>query len=624
MKLRLPARFTGAAHQARSSSNAEACVSRRRETLESPPNSGYDHGMHKIIQSYLREFVTEAALDDLQESEQFERFVNHCVVTQSFPDNFDVDSVTTSDEDFGIDGVAVVLGDELVTTAEDARSLLLAAKPRRSLAAQYIFVQAKRSDNFDSGEMLKLGSGVAALFGDAPDVRDDVLAEFLEIHNLVVENLSKIENGRPNCALFYVTTGIWNAKSGLAEKVLDPTQEQLMRLGLFHHVSFEPVDREHLINLWVKTRAPVAATFSVKGTVALPPIKGVTEAYLALAPAKEFIDNVLSDSEGRIRTSVFEQNVRAFLGDDNPVNASIREALADPALHDRFAINNNGITIVSPDVRVQSDRVSVNEYQIVNGCQTSHVLYRNRSAVDDSVWIPVKVIEAEDPDVVGQLVEATNSQTTVAESQFLSIRPSTRKIEAYFNAFAGEADADRRLYFERRTNQYVGQGIGKVRVFDIPKLARCFAAMFLDLPHIAYMYPTQALKERASDLFRADHHEHMYYTAALASYRLELAIGNKYVARKYKGYFWHMLMILKYLTAGVDMPRLESPKIEGYCAKIDTVLAKGGKASAPPFEAAAKIIDQVGTVTRDRRKGQRYTEELKSTAIKASKKTRKK
>jgi hypothetical protein len=116
----------------------------------------------------------------------------------------------------------------------------------------------------------------------------------------------------------------------------------------------------------------------------------------------------------------------------------------------------------------------------------------------------------------------------------------------------------------------------------------------------------------------------MYYTAALASYRLELAIGNKYVGRKYKGYFWHILMILRYLTAGGDMPRLESSKIEGYCTKIDTVLAKGGKASAPPFEAAAKIIDHVGMVTRDRRKGQRYTDELKNAAIKASKKTRKK
>src|SRR5271165_3789090 len=100
--------------------------------------------------------------------------------------------------------------------------------------------------------------------------------------------------------------------------------------------------------------------------------------------------NVLTDQDGRIRTSVFEQNVRAFLGDDNPVNARIRVGLETSGKHDRFAINNNGITIVAPDVRVQSDRVSVTDFQIVNGCQTSHVLYRSRDKVSDEVWLPLK------------------------------------------------------------------------------------------------------------------------------------------------------------------------------------------------------------------------------------------
>jgi hypothetical protein len=152
-----------------------------------------------------------------------------------------------------------------------------------------------------------------------------------------------------------------------------------------------------------------------------------------------------------------------------------------------------------------------------------------------NVWVPLKAIEAEDPDIVGHLVESTNSQTTVEQSQFLSIRPFTRKIEAYFEAFgASEEERERRLYFERRTNQYSGQGVARMRIFDIPKLARAFAAMFLDLPHIAYMYPTQVLKERSNQLFRPDHREHVYYTAALTLYRLELATTSRYLPRKYE------------------------------------------------------------------------------------------
>lgn len=577
--------------------------------------------MHRIIQSYLNQFVTENELTAIGEAYQFEHFVNYCVISQFFPERFELDSAHTSTDDLGIDGVGVLLGDELVTTSEEARGLLKSSKARRTLSAQYVFCQAKRSDSFDLGEMLKLGNGVASLFGDGPKPRDETISEFLEIHELVVDNLSQIQNGRPVCSLYFASTGTWIETNGLRQRAIDPSISNLVRLGLFHRVTFEPIDREHLVKLWVRTRSPVQATFPVKGTVSLPPINNVTEAYLALAPAKAFIENVLSDEERRLRLSIFEQNVRSFLGDDNPVNQRITEALLNPAHHDRFAINNNGITIVSPDVKVQSDRVSVSSYQIVNGCQTSHVLYRNYDNVSDSVWISVKIIEAEDPNIVAQLVESTNSQTMVQKSQFLSILPITSKIETYFNTFDGQGEEnERRLYFERRTNQYAGAGISNYRIYDIPKLARAFAAMFLDLPHISYMFPTKVLEERPGDLFPSNIQEHVYYTSALTLYRLELAISNRHIHHKYGPYKWHILMILKYLLGGAKAPRFESGKIEDFCSRIDRAFAKGGSASAPPFQTATTIIDKIGDVTRNRRKTQKYTDEVKNEAIQSASK----
>jgi hypothetical protein len=579
-------------------------------------NAGRHQPMHKVVQSYLKQFVAEQALESLAEDQQFERFVNFCVVAQFFPDNFDLDAVTTSDADPSIDGVAVLIGEELITTVEDAKSLLEARGARRSLEARYIFCQAKRSDSFDAGEMLKFASGVTSLFTKPPRTKDEVIAEFLEIHAVLLENLGRIQNGRPQCRLYYAATGTWHQSSGLAAQVIDPTVEALARLGLFHEATFEPIDREGLIALWNRSKQPIEATFTVKGTVALPPIAKVTEAYLGLARADDFVRSVLSDSEGRIRASAFEQNVRAFLGEENDVNARMRNALTEVSRHDRFVINNNGITIVSPDVRVQADRVSVSGYQIVNGCQTCHVLFRNAKNLTEDVWVPLKIIEAADPDVVAQLVESTNSQTAVEESQFISIRPFAQRLETYF-ASAHQGDEDGRLYFERRTNQYAGTGISKLRIFDIPKIARAFAAMFLDLPHFAYMYPTQVLHERRQQLFCPDHSEHAYHTAALALYRLELAFSNKYVPSTYQSAKWHILMLLRLLKAGPDMPRFDSGKIEKYCATLDAVLSKGGKASAPPFLECVKILDGAGDVTRDKRKGQRYTQTISKLAAKA-------
>lgn len=571
--------------------------------------------MHRIIKAYLNQFVSDNSLEDLDEAEQFERFVVHCLIAQSFSDQYDLESVVTSSDDLGVDGVTVMIDDELITTAEDAKAAFERVRRRRSVRVEYTFIQAKRSEGFDLGDMLKLGAGVQTILTGASRVSDDVLSEFAEIHELVVENIAHVEHGRPSCTLYFATTGAWLETNGLRERAIAPTVQQLTGLSLFSNVRYEAIDRESLISYWVKTREPVQATFAVKGAVSLPPIPGVTEAYIALAPARVFVEQVLSNPDGRLRNSVFDQNVRAFLGDDNPVNARMIAALEHPAEHGRFAINNNGVTIVAPDVKVQSDRISVVDFQIVNGCQTSHVLFRNRSQLTDDVWVPVKVIEAQDASVVSQLVQATNSQTVVDESQFLSVLPFAQKLEAYFNTFeADEDERESRLYFERRTNQYAGQTISRARIFDLPKMARCFSSMFLDIPHIAYMYPTQVLRQRSTDLFRADHKEHVYHTAALTLYRLESLFSSRIVPRRYQSSKWHIIMLVRYLVAGDDLPRLESTRIEGYCAKIDAALAKGGRACAPPFLTAVKIIDRLGAVTRDRRKGQRYSDELKSEA----------
>ncbi|MFO0682872.1 MAG: AIPR family protein [Sandaracinus sp.] len=423
--------------------------------------------------------------------------------------------------------------------------------------------------------------------------------------------LGKIQHGRPRISLYFAATGAWLDTNGLDAQSIAPTKKTLLDLNLFHQVDFEPVDRERLIKLWNRSRTPVSATFEVKGPVSLPKIDKVTEAYLALVRAQDLVEKVLADEEGRIRSSVFEQNVRAFLGEENEVNARIREALENRGLHDRFAINNNGVTIVASEVKVQSDKVSVEDFQIVNGCQTSHVLFRNREKLSPDVWVPIKLIEAEDAGVVAQLVESTNSQSAVNESQFVSIKPFAQKLEAYFvaRASSGADPEDQPLCFERRTNQFAGLNISKLRIFDIPKLARVYASMFLDLPHLAYMYPTQVMAERSAQLFRSDQFEHAYYTAAKALYRLELAFGNDYVPRKYQPWKWHILMLFRHLLVPAIVPTSAS-KMERYLAPIDAVLANAGRASAPPFLECVKLIERAGTVSRDQRKGLPYTQTL--------------
>ena len=240
---------------------------------------------------------------------------------------------------------------------------------------------------------------------------------------------------------------------------MDIAKKKIKNTGLFSDISFEMIDRDGLIKAWSRSNEPIEAKVQIKGCVAYGSIRGVEEAYICVIPAKSFIDSLLQDEDGRIHTGVFEENVRAFLGESNPVNNRIQETLTSDELRNRFAILNNGITIVSPDIRVQGDTISLYNYQIVNGCQTSHVLFRNRHLVNDETMLTVKVIEANDKEVVNQIVEATNSQSYIGNEKFLSLKSKAKNIEIYFNSANENCHQDSHIYFERREKQYAEMGI---------------------------------------------------------------------------------------------------------------------------------------------------------------------
>ena len=81
--------------------------------------------------------------------------------------------------------------------------------------------------------------------------------------------------------------------------------------------------------------------------------------------ASDFVKNLLMSPDGNLQTQVFEENVRSFLGMDNPVNQSISATLQSDG-SSRFPVLNNGITIVSPDVKLQGNKLHLTNYQIVN------------------------------------------------------------------------------------------------------------------------------------------------------------------------------------------------------------------------------------------------------------------
>jgi hypothetical protein len=358
--------------------------------------------------------------------------------------------------------------------------------------------------------------------------------------------------------------------------------------------------------LWVSTYSGVEAKVTTFSHAPLPHISGIDESYLAVVKARDLVDNLLISDDGNLRAHAFEENVRSYLGSDNTVNKSIADTINAGDHATRFPVLNNGITVVSPDVQMQGNTLHLKDFQIVNGCQTSNVLFENRSALDESIFVNLKVVETSNEDVFSELVRATNSQSKVDETQFLSLQPLIKKVEQYFNTYEGE---EARLYFERRERQYVGKGIPATRIFNVHNATKAVAAMFCQRPDLAFKFPKKMYEGLADTIFSDENKEVVFYAACLALYRLHLLRGNSIIPQNISRFKWHVLAVLKQDLVGAGNPSLNSRKIERQANKIVSKLSQHNT-SVEPFQRVSAAINSLGDISDDRLKRQTVLEEF--------------
>jgi hypothetical protein len=169
----------------------------------------------------------------------------------------------------------------------------------------------------------------------------------------------------------------------------------------------------------------------------------------------------------------------------------------------------------------------------VNGCQTSHVLFNNKSENISEVYIPIRLIETEQEEIRDSIIKATNSQNVVMPEEFESLKTFHKNLETFFDS--NPSDEAKRLYYERRTQQYsYRDDIEKSKIVSIDQLIRSFASMFLDEPHTAGRYPRSLLKDSGGRMFLESHHPIVYYTSAYTLYKIEQAFRKNIIDRAYR------------------------------------------------------------------------------------------
>lgn len=387
-----------------------------------------------------------------------------------------------------------------------------------------------------------------------------------------------------------------------------------METNLFKDVRYIPVGAQQLHELYRSTKSSISREITFGRFVVLPTINSVRASYLGALPATEYI-KLITDEDGNILKSVFIDNVRDFQG-ENPVNIGIANTITGGSL-DQFALRNNGVTIVSREISTTGDVFTLRDYQVVNGCQTSHVLYAQRPSLTDALLIPVKLIHTDDEEMTQEVIKATNRQTPIDENDLLALTQFQRNLEDYYGGFQRE----QRLYYERRSKQYAGQlDIEKSRIVPVGMQLKYFASMFLDAAYQAGRYQGTLLASVKDRVFKSEHRPEPYYTASLAFYRFD-ALLRRLVGeeRRLRSFKFHLLNAFRYRYEPSMLPPLGDRRIAAYCAHLNEILWDQERCRAA-FESCAVIIRESAAsrsipLVRDAAKTRDLSEEVKARAM---------
>lgn len=544
--------------------------------------------MDRITESLIIELLTNLEVPSSGESKDFEKLVNYTVISNEYNKTFEIDAVTVGDgNDTGLDGIAIIVNGQLIDSTDEIDDLL---DKNNFLEVEYLFIQSKTSSNFDSGDVNTFIFGIQDFFAIKPRlVRNDDIRRFAEISNYLFQKAPKFREN-PTLKLFYVTTGKWVNDINL-RAVIDSGITALEQSNLFENITFTPFGARELATAYRKTKESVSTTITFNNRITIPKITGVSQAYIGLIPFDEFLKIVADDDD--ILLNVFEDNVRDFQGDNNDVNGGIAATL-NSGDSEIFSVLNNGVTIVASSISPTGDQFTISDYQIVNGCQTSNVLYNNRKSANiNKVSVPIKLIATTDDEVKTRITLATNNQTPIKREQLAALTQFQRSLEQYYNSFTGDA----KIYYERRSKQFNSDAsVLKSRIITVPYQIKSFAAMFLDEPHNVTSYfgsIVKRLNEGKASIFGNDHSFSPYYTSSYCFYRLESFFKKGSIDSSHKKVRFHILMVFRILISKDPMPPLNSKKMDKYCENLLDVLYDDYKA-LKAFKKCIEIIDNSG------------------------------
>ncbi|WP_053954666.1 AIPR family protein [Inediibacterium massiliense] len=524
------------------------------------------------IKLKLKAYKEKYELENLGETEVFERFANQTILTSHQPDAFsietdliDIISVGGS-EDMGIDGIAIKFNGVFITNKTDIQDLM---QKNSKDNVEFIFIQSKYKRSFDSKEYGTFITGIKDFLNPQQYLPYNKKIElWLDLKNYILSDEVMVRwESNPSIRIYYIVMGEWNNSPHILARS-EQFKEEIAKLHTYDSPNIRYIDSKSFKNICDENENTFTEVLNIIDIFSLTEVNNVDNSSIILCYANEFIKMLMTE-DGIIRKTLFIDNVRDYQG-DTMINNEIFETIkSDPK---SFILLNNGITVVCDTIIPGNRKITIENPRIVNGCQTSNVLYHaNCQGINISdIALSIKLIATKSTKIINNVVRGTNKQNIVLDEVFEVTRDFHKELEEFINSMSTcNEQYFEKIYYERRSKQYADNPtIKAIQKINLRLISQDFISIFLFSPHLGHRHESKILDIYKNQVFVDGQSKYPYYITSLLHVEFEKIFKHKKIPKEYYPYKSHLMLITVLLLNG-KAPNINKQKqIDQYCSDL--------------------------------------------------------
>lgn len=416
--------------------------------------------------------ILESYSKGKDKGEKFENFsIEQVLKDYDLSDEELTSGIVDGKNDGGIDGIYFFVNSRLVN---DDTTII---DPRSSIDLKIYVITCKHDDSFKMNPINNLATTLDEFFDltiEDSELKSKYCNELIDRRKILKKLYKKVAPYLSNFQINLVYASRGNVSKELAENVIAKSkylEEKIKDIFSDCSVNFSFIGSTELLEIYRKKKQLFSEIECID-------IITCNDSYIAICNLKEYY-KFLIDDEKKLKRYFLDSNVRAYMG-NNRVNNDILDTLINKESTE-FWFLNNGITILSDKVSLVGKTVYIDNVQIVNGLQTTETIYnfysQQKGEFDENRKILIKIIVSNDKKVRDDIIKSTNNQTSV---ELYSLK-ATDKVQRDIEEILLKND----LYYERRTNYYLNQGIDKSKIFTPLYLAYGYISLVMKLPYKA-------------------------------------------------------------------------------------------------------------------------------------------